>query len=907
MTWRVRLLGRLVTLALLAYPRAFRERFGEEMRADVLRVLETPGLAAIARCGMALCVLVVSGIGERATAVRHALRASPAQPYLGDRETGVRRTAFVEGLTADIRYAIRVAGRTPWVTGLAVLTLALGIGATTAVYSAVDAVFLRPLPFHQPQQLVKLQLGVPLDHRGLDRPLPPKSGLDITDVAAMPDVFAQSAAFASGAMNLGTGPAPLRVDVTFVTTGFFSLIGHDAALGRVFTAGEASPDQRSVVLSAQLWRHQFGERPDILGTTVTLNDMPHEVVGVMADDFRFPASAQLWVPLPVPAPVDLIGEAFRNFLPSVVMARLAPGVTPDVARTRLDAARRVYAPAGSDAERRLSPAAELVVPLQEWLATRDRRTTLTVLLASAGLVLLVACTNVATLLLALAATRRREMATHIVFGATRGRLIRRLLVEGLLLALVGAVGGVAIAAAGMSLLDALMPPQLVGLAPMRLDLRVLGFALAVTVSTAIIFSVWPALSASRVDPDDALKSTGGRSVATSTRLTRGLVVAEVALACLLVVGAGLMLNSLRALLATDIGMRTDRVATARLSLPSARYSERAMRVDFVRRTLEHLDATPGIRSAAAINTLPLANEMGIRLLVRDADAPETSPDGTRLMSAYLVVSPGYFDTMGIPVQSGRDIAWTDSPASPVVAINKTAANLLWPGESAVGKRLLYAGNEPRTVVAVVGDARVSQLDTDAGVQIYLPIQDHPQSYVSLVARGVNDNEVGPILANIRDAVRAVDPALPLYAMRPMDDVIGGTIVPRRVNTVLIGTFAMLALCLAVIGVYGVLAYSVTQRTRELGIRMAVGAQRGGILALVVRQGLVLVGLGTAIGIGAALLTTRYLESMLYGVTPRDPATIVLVASLFAVAAVLASYVPARRASAIDPIVALRHE
>ncbi len=927
----------LITLALLAYPRDFRRRFGDEMRAAVHHAAGAPGGGATVRALLALGTLVVSGIGERATAVRHALWTSPARPYLNgrthaahagsagspsrplaggvtDRSTfavgygghvGARpsRAALREALVADIRHAIRFARRTPFVTGLAVLALALGIGATTAVYSAIDAVFLRPLPFRQPQQLVALSVGVPFDHNAVSD----KAWLDFTDLVAMPDTFAQHAAFAAGAMNLGTGAEPLRVEVTFVTTGFFALLGHDAAVGRVFTPGETSPGgPRVAVLSARLWRNQFGEEPDILGTTVTLNDVPYEIVGVMPEAFRFPSGAQVWVPLPVPVPIDLVHEAFRNTLPNVVIARLASGVTIDSARERLDVARRAYAPAGSDAERELMPATELVMPLQEWLSEGDHRT-FVVLLASAVLVLLVACANVATLLLSLAATRRREMATHVVVGATRGRLVQRLIVEGLLLALIGAIASVVVAGAGLSLLDALVPRQLTGLAPMRLDLRVLTFALCVAVTTALVFSVWPALASSRVDLDEALKSTGGRSVATSSRLTRGLVVAEVALACLLVIGAGLMLASLRSLLSTDIGMRTDRVATARLSLPPARYSGRASLADFVERTLEHLEAMPGVRGTAAINTLPMAAEMGIRMRVQRADTVDTPPTEAPVGAPYLVVSPGYFETMGIPLLQGRDVAWTDSNAFPVAVVNRTAAERLWPGEEPVGKRVVYGRMAARTVVGVVGDARISQLNADAGAQIYLPIQDQPQSYLSLVARGAASDDVAPLLARIRDAVHATDPTLPLYAALPMDDVVSGTVVPRRVNTVLIGTFAAIALCLAIIGVYGVLAYSVAQRTREIGIRMAIGAQRAAILALVVRQGLVLVGIGTALGVAAALATTRYLESMLYGVTPRDPATLVAVVLLFAATAVLASYVPARRASTVDPLDALRHD
>lgn len=910
------LIGWLVALAVLAYPRGFRRRFGDEMRADVWRVFETIGVRGALRH---LGTLVVSGLAERTTAVRQLLWASQARRHLYEPQG--RRAAFWDALCWDVRHAIRHARRAPFVTGLAGLALTVGIGATTAVYSAIDAAFFRPLPFPQPQQLVRLtDVRVPIDYSDLQRSgdgdaadAPPMvlraSPLDVTDLAALRDVFSHSAVFASGAVNLGTGPQPLRIDVTFVTAEFFSLLGRDAARGRVFTSDESNAGSRVTVLSHQLWRTQFGAAESIVGTTVLLNDVPHDVVGIMPEDFRFPATAQAWVPMPLPVPGSLVHEAFRNFLPAVVVARLAHGVTTDVARERLDVARRVHAPTGSEAERHLAPVADLVMPLQQWLVG-DRNTALAVLLASAVLVLLVACANVATLLLSLAAVRRREMATHVVLGATRGRLLRRLVVEGGMLSVASAAAGVGLAAGGLSLLEALMPPRLTGLAPMQIDVRVLAFTLSVAVVTAIVSSVWPAVATTRVEPADALRGAGGRAVSTSARLTRGLVVGEVALACLLVIGAGLMLKSLHALLSTDVGMRTDGVATARLSLPPARYGNAAAITEVVQRTLGHLETMPGVRRAAAINTLPLAGEMGIALAIEPEGgyAGEAPPMEERF-APYLTVSPGYFQTLGIPLLRGRDLAWTDSQRRPVAIVNRTAAQRLWPGEDPIGKRLQYVGGGPSTptVVGVVADARVSQLTSDPGPQVYLPIQDQPQSYLALVAQGADRDDVSPLLARMREAVRAVDPTLPVYGAQPMDVVMGSALVPRRVNTVLIGTFAVVALSLAVLGVYGTLAYAVARRTREIGIRRALGAPRAAILALVLRQGLMLVGVGTAIGVAAAMATTRYLESMLHGVTPRDPRTIAAVVVLFALVAAAASYLPARRAGAVDPLDALRHE
>lgn len=909
------LAARAIALALLAYPRAFRDRFGDDLRQDAQRMLRASGPTGAV---LYLTTLVLSGLAERATALRRLLSPPPARPHLYEPEG--RRAAVWDGLARDVRRALGQARRTPAVTGMAVFALALGIGATTAVYSAIDAALLRPLPFPDPEALVRLtDVHVPIDYSDL-RPAgadgdaaPPMvlraSRLDITHLAGMRDVFAHAAVMASGGLNLGAGAEPVRIDVTFVTGAFFRMLGRDPVRGRALTPEDAGMGRRVVVLSHRLWLSHFGGDPATIGATVLLNDEPHEVVGIMPEDFRFPAATQAWIPIAVPVRWSELQAAFRNFLPAVVVARLADGMTIDVARARLDAARRVHVAAGSEAEQRLAAVADLVTPLRHWLVG-DRTTALAVLLASALVLLLVACSNAATLLLSLGAVRRRELATHLVLGATRGRLLRRVLVEGSLIAVTAAAIGVGIAAGGLSLLDALMPPGLTGLAPLRLDKRVLTVTLGLTVMTALIATLWPALKASRGNVADALRDAGGRAVAASSRATRGLVVAEVALACLLVITAALLLASLRALLSTDLGMQPDRVATARLTLPPGRYGEPAVMTDLVRRTLEQLAARPGVRRAAAINTLPLAGEMGIALAIEpEGGFAGGAPPIDQRFAPYLMVTPGYFDTMGIPLVRGRELSWTDSRHDPVAVVSQTAAALLWPGEEPLGKRLQYAGGGPSTpvVVGVVGDARVSQLQAAPGPQVYLPFQDQPQHYLALVARGVDREDVGDLTGAIRDAVRAVDPSLPVHAAQPMDVVIGAAVAPRRVNTLLLGTFAGVALCLAVIGVYGTLAYAVARRTREIGIRRALGASHGAIVLLVLRQGLVLVGLGTTLGVAGALATTRYVERLLHGIAPRDPRTIGGAVLLFTIVALAASYLFARRASAVDPLDALRHE
>jgi predicted permease len=798
----------------------------------------------------------------------------------------------------DLRYALRTFIGDPWFTVVAILTLALGIGANTAVYSAIDAAFFRSLPFPQADALVQVRgVTVPLD---LPRPTAPRGSPartripDITDLVAMRDVFTRSAAYATGQLNLSTGPQPVRVEATFVTTEFFSTLRRDAARGRVFTAEETAPGGPNVVvLSGSLWQTQFGGDPAIVGKAITLNAERYEVVGVMPQDFHFPGRAQIWLPLAVPAPMSVMG-AFRNFLPSQIVARLADGVHIDVAADRV---RSLPRPPAMDRP------AQPVQPLQQSLVG-DRARALAILMASAALVLLIACANVATLLLSRAAARRRELATLAVLGASRLQILRRLLVESLLLAVAGGALGLAVARWSLSTLTAITPPQLAGVASPQIDIRVLVFTLSVAFLTGLAFGMWPAIGTSRPDVIEALKSDSRGSTRAHHWLKHGLVVAEVTLACLLVIAAGLMIGSLRSLLAVDVGMRVDRVATARLTLPGS-YRTAAPIAQFVDSVLGRLRESPGVEHAAAINTLPLAQEQGILLsYAREGNAEAF---GLEHSSPYLIVSPGYFRTMGIRLVSGRDFDRTDGRMAPVAVINRTMAQDLWPGEDALGKRFLFGGPVARTVIGIVEDARVADMSRDVGPQAYGPLGETGESYLAIVVRGMDGIEPAALLPLIRDAVRAADPDVPIYAAQSMEAVIGAAVTPRRTNTILLTAFGALALCLALIGVYGVLSYSVAQRTREMGIRMALGAEARAVLTLVIRQGLALVMLGIVLGVAGALATTRYLETMLFGLTPRDPVTFVTATTLFVLVALVACYVPARRATRIDPLAALRQE
>jgi putative ABC transport system permease protein len=544
-----------------------------------------------------------------------------------------------------------------------------------------------------------------------------------------------------------------------------------------------------------------------------------------------------------------------------------------------------------------------IVPLQRWLAG-DRRTTLIALLGSAGLLLVIACANAATLLVARAAVRRREMATHAVLGATRRRLVLRLLVESVMLAGAGALLGIAAALASVSALSALLPPALTGLADLQVDVRVLGFAVALAALTGIAFGSWPALGGSRVDLHTALHDVGSRTF-TASRVNRSLVVVQVALAYVLTIGAALMLASLRSLLASDVGMHIEQITAARMNLPPAAYSDDAAVARFVRAAVEGIAGSAGVAAAAAVNTLPLAREAYVSFRLDHEGATDRHTSEPRHSSPYLVVSPGYFRTVGIPLLSGRDLSWTDSTSLPVAVINRTMAQRFWPNEDPIGKRFLMT--DLRTVVGVVEDAQITELGTDIGPQVYLPIQDQPQSYLSLVARRADDASLAAVTNQIRAAVRRVDPDLPLYAAQPMTAVVGEALAPRRLNTVLLTVFGVAALGLAAIGLYGVLACSVAQRTREIGVRVALGAQRREVLGLIIGQGFRLIAIGLVIGVIAATLATRYLEGMLYGVAPRDPVTFAVVVLMFVAVGISASVLPARRAAAADPLAAIRTE
>jgi putative ABC transport system permease protein len=803
-----------------------------------------------------------------------------------------RRTDMLQDIAQDIRYGLRQLAAAPRFTIAVVAVLALGIGANTAIFSVIDAALLRPLPFASPDRLVSVH--------GVDLPWElsaghPKSAPVLADFRADSSVFADVAAYARGSLNLAGGTDPVRIQIAYVTDDFFHTLGRTTAVGREPVAAEFQKGgPKVVVIANSLWRQQFGGERSVIGREITLNAIRYTVVGVMPADFRFPAGVDLWIPLALPFGLDIM-EAFRNYIPSEAIARLAPTATVAKASQRVDALRRQFRKITKDD----SPANDLVLPLQTTLLG-DRRAAMNILAASAALLLLIACANVTNLLLSRATMRRREIAVRVVLGATRARVIRQLFVEGFLLAVGGAIVAVVVAAMSVRLLVALLPQSLAAVAPPEIDGRVLAFTLAVAFVTSLVFGVWPALGLSRVDLGSAMKFAGAGGGGSRRRSAAHgvLVVAEVSLALMLLIGAGLMIESMRNLLRENSGVRAENVVTGRLTFPGRKYGSSGAESELLNRVLAALRA-PGVE-AAAVSALPMEGIGGIGLRVAPA---ESYDEAHAALGLYLIATPGYFQVMGARLR-GNDLPAMIDTAHKVAVINATLAKQLWGGQDAVGKQLAF-GPERRTVIGVVDDIRTRRLDEAPDGQLYLPMAEQAQSYASIVVRGSADPRA--LMARLRDAVRSADPNLPVYQLRRMDEVIASSIAPRRTNTMLLVIFGGLAVLLATIGVYAVLSYGVAQRTREIGVRVALGAQRRDVVRMIVGDGARLTLFGVTFGLVGAYWLSRFVSSLLYGVSAQDPRVFVAATLGLALVGCAAAWIPAQRATRVDPITALREE
>jgi putative ABC transport system permease protein len=812
----------------------------------------------------------------------------------------------METLLKDFRYGIRSLLRRPSFTAIAVITLALGIGANTAIFSLVNAVLLRSLPFADPDRLVMIWEDA--SFAGFPRNTPAPA--NYVDWKIQGQSFADMAAQDMRSFNLTGDGEPEKVEAFGVTANFFPLLGIKPALGRAFTNEEDKPGaNKVVVINYNLWQQRYGGEQNIIGRQLSLNGEKYSVVGVMPAGFQFlDSKVGMWVPIAFTS--EQLGHRNSHYLS--VVARLKPAISVEQANAEVRAIQQRIARDHPDEAGRITA---YVRPLRDEVAG-DVRRPLLVLSVAVGFVLLIACANIANLLLSRAASRRREMAVRAALGASRMRIVRQLLVEGLLLSAVGAICGLVLAWWSFSFLQRLIPDGLALSTKLTLDLQVLGFTLLLTFLTTLVFALIPAFQISKIDLNLALKQGGGRSGlnAGGNRLRSAMVVAEVALALVLLVGAGLLIQTFFKLREQYASLRSESVLTLRTVLPDKKYSEPSQRTNFYKQVLGRVQSLPGVVSAGYATTIPLAWKGGTSGFVPEGRTIEQLRSGGVSYDAnHRQVTPDYLKTMGIPLQRGRSFNDGDNEqAIKVAIINETMARQYWPGEDPLGKRFTIDDPNDKatwvTIVGIAGDVRQMGVDEPVKAEMYFPYQQGQESFY--VPRDLTiRTSVDPLslVAAVRNEIHQVDPEQPISNIRTMGQMLGEETASRSLGMTLLTIFAGLALLLATVGIYGVLAYFVVQHTQEIGVRMALGAQRGNILALVLKKGMTLTLLGVGIGLVIAFALTRLMASLLYEVSAADPITYVAISLLLTAVAFFACYLPARRATKVDPMVALTYE
>jgi putative ABC transport system permease protein len=812
----------------------------------------------------------------------------------------------METLFKEVRYAIRSLLKRPGFTVLAAITLALGIGANSAIFSVVNAIVLRPLPYRDADQLVAIWGN--LHHGGWgDTEI---SAPEFTDFRSESKAFEQIGAYEIRGFNLTGLDQPERINGAAVSASLFPLLRVEAQRGRTFLEEEDQfGHSQVVILSHGLWQRRFGSDPSITNKTLILDGKPLTVIGVMPAGFHYPdKETEIWQPLAFDP--ELLTENNRGSHFLNVIARLKPNTTLRQAQAELD----TLTAGMTEAHRQTYPAgfSATVRSLHEDLVGNLRRA-LWVLLGAVGLVLAVACANVAHLLLAQAAARHREFAIRAALGATRFRVMRQFLTESLLLSLLGGGGGLLLAFWGVEVLISLIPKDTPRVDEIRLDGRVILFTFGVAVLTGVLFGLFPALQSSKTDLNEALKE-GGRGATEGLRRLRLrslLVVSEFALALVLLIGAGLMIKSFLRLQEIKPGFEPTNLLTLRLALPTTKYAKFQQGQAFFDELFARLKARPEVKAVGATNLLPFGGSGGDRsFTIEDRPVPPGKP---RPDEQLRFVSAGYFATMGIPLLKGRDFTDRDLLDAPQVAVvNQSLARKYWPNEEAIGKRFFFSRNNPKLyqIVGIAGNIKHRGLDVAETPEIYIPFLQplFPDSNVPpmyLVVRTAGDPL--SVVSTVRGEVLAIDRDQPISNIRTMDQRLVESVAPRRFNMFLLGLFAGLALLLAAIGIYGIMAFSVAQRTHEIGVRMALGAQSGDVLKLVVRNGFVLALIGIVIGLSVSFAATRLMTTLLYGVSATDPMTFAVDALLLAAVALLACYIPARRATKVDPLTALRYE
>jgi len=811
----------------------------------------------------------------------------------------------MESLLQDVRYGLRMLRKTPGFTAIAVATLALGIGANTAIFSVVNAVLIRPLPYANANRVVMIwEKRLPDGEQ--ENNTSPATFLNWREHAT---VFEQTAACLNWTKILTGGATPERLKVQEVSPNFFSLLGVNAALGRTLQASEDSVDGANdvVVLSYELWQRRFGFDPRIVGRNIVLNGKPQTVVGVMPRGFQFYVShgssgqgqPDAWLPLTFSEKDRSLGRYLQ------AIGLLRPGVTLPQAQAAMTSL--ALSLEAQDPESMKNWTVNLVPLRTQFVGGIEPA--LRVLLGAVGLVLLIACANVATLLLARSKSRGHEIAIRVALGAKPWQVIRQVLIESLLLAVLGGAAGLLLARWSAGALLAIAPKGLIPLDGAQIDLSVLAFTAGIAVLTGLLFGVVPAVQSARGRPNDELKE-GGRSGSEGVhggRTRSSFVVAEIALALVLLAGSGLLIRSFSRLMAVDPGFQPKGVLTARVELPSSKYKDDAKVSEFYAQLLERIRQLPGVRSASADAYLPFTGiiagtgvEVEGRPPLPAAEQPEVD---------VAVVEPHFFETLGIPLLRGR--SFTDREAreiSHTVVISQAMARNLWPNEDPIGKHVTIHMKDvdvPSQVIGIVGDVKHSGLDTTVNATAYWP---HPElAYSSMTLAVRTDGDPLALAQAVRQAVWSLDKDQPVVGIMSMEDLLWLSLARARFSTVVLGVFAGMALLLAIAGIYGVVSYSVAARTREIGIRVALGAQRIDVLRMVLRQGLILAGFGIVIGVASALAATRLMASLLFNISASDPATFAIVAGVLLIVALSACYLPARSAMKVDPMVALRYE
>jgi predicted permease len=810
---------------------------------------------------------------------------------------------MIARILQDARFARRALQRSPAFTVVAVVILALGIGAATAIFSVVDAVILRPLPFRDPGRLVRI---LDTNPHGGDFSTSDATYLDMRErnrsfleMAAFSDTK-RSVVLTGGCSNGPEACDPVRLQSAAVTSSFFPLLGIAPALGRSFTSMEdrAGGNSHVVVIGHDLWVRRFASDSLILGREITLDGESYTLVGIMPAGFTFPTPAELWVPL-VPNPAR-----DRDEHDLTVIGRLGPGITLDRAGADL---RRMAGELATEHPRTNAGWGARAESFGDWLVGARLERAVFVLFGAVAFLLLMACANIANLSIARGSARQKELAIRAAVGASRARLAGQLLTESLVLALVGAAAGLGIASWATALVRTMGPADIPRLHDVALNTHALAFALLLALVTCVLFGVLPAVQVSRVALRSALeRGNRGTTAHRRSRIRGILVIVQVALAMILLAGAGLMFGSFLRLQAVPTGFDASNVLTVPLELPDTRYSD-ARRLAFFDRVRTRVAGLPGVESVGATSTDPL-RQWGFSNDVTPVDRAADAPTGGFMQAGWRSVTPGFFRAMGIPLLQGRAFTTTDGTGGeqPVV-ITRGMATHLWPGEDPLGKRLYWGGTEgaPHTVVGVVGDIRDVQLDAEPTPIMFLPYEAVPMPGMTLVIRTSGDPS--GVAGAVRRELRDEDPQLPLPEISSLSENRSAAVAEPRFRMLLLAGFAAAALLLATVGVYGVMAFSVAQRTRELGLRMALGARARRVFALVLKQGMVLAGIGVIIGLAGALAVTRVLQSLLFEVSTTDPVILGAVAILLGAVTLIGAYLPARRAARVDPIVALREE